>query len=109
MYLAPPEYFTLSPGTKARICNGCGPDGWRFDLVPDELLGVDISEPCNIHDYEYWLGNDRVMADVRLLANILTACIEQHPGRLPLLIPLANVYFLAVREAGARHFGRPDA
>lgn len=105
-FLLPPGYADLSPEEKARIVNGCGPGNWKLDLVPDELLGVDIEEPCNVHDYEYWLGKDRAQADARLHANILIACLAQHPHRLPLLIPLANAYFLAVHEGGASHFGR---
>lgn len=104
-FLYPTGYLTLQPELKRSIVNGCGPGNWKLDLVPDELLGVEIDEPCNIHDYEYWLGQDKISADARLHANILIACQLQHPHRIALLLPLANAYYLAVAKAGGSHFG----
>lgn len=104
-YLLPDGYADLTPEDKARICNGCGAGGWKMDIVPDNVLGIDITEPCNIHDYEYYLGIDRVRADCRLLANIMVACETHHPHLAPAVLPIANTYFAAVRLLGGEYFG----
>ena len=39
---------------------GCGPQGWKIDLVPDNLLGLDIRDCCRIHDAMYSFGTDSI-------------------------------------------------
>ena len=44
-----------------RITNGCGPGGWKFDLVPDTIWGLSIKDECNNHDVDWhfaesWAG-----------------------------------------------------
>lgn len=52
-----PLTYKMAPeSTKAMCCNACGPQGWKFDVVPDNILGIDISEACNIHDWMYREG-----------------------------------------------------
>ncbi len=40
------------------IPNGCGPKAGKIAtlLIPDELLGVDYSKCCDLHDLEYYQG-----------------------------------------------------
>lgn len=40
------------------IPNGCGPKAGKIAsvLIPNELLGVDYSKCCNLHDLEYYRG-----------------------------------------------------
>jgi len=106
---APPEFWSLSPAAREEICNGCGPGGWKGMLVPDNLLGCDINECCDIHDYEYAVGTteeERLIADLRFLENMMI-CIENDHTELTLTITrreLALGYFMAVRGHGARYF-----
>lgn len=53
--------------------NGCG-SGWKEPLVPDSLGGIDISEACGIHDYDYEVGGnatDFEIANMHFLFNML--------------------------------------
>jgi len=50
---APKEYFELSKDEKRKITNKCGPDGFINKIIPNSLLGLDISESCNIHDFMF--------------------------------------------------------
>lgn len=40
------------------IPNGCGPKAGKIAsiLIPDEMLGVDYSKCCDLHDFEYHQG-----------------------------------------------------
>lgn len=115
-YISFPEYDALSPEEKARIVNGCGPGGWKLDVFPDSLLGVPITEPCNRHDFGYYLGRDKDEADRNLLADSVTEIIkheraEHGLGRcvdvalLKARLNLAVDFFIAVHLGGDRYFG----
>lgn len=70
---APQSYLEASPEVRAAVCNGCGAGGWKFDIIPDNLYGLDISEACNIHDWMYTVGEteaDKVEADQLFLENM---------------------------------------
>ena len=67
----PIGYEDLTQIEKQFICNGCGAKGGI--PVPNSFLGLDISEACNIHDYEYFIGGtkrDKDLADERFLRNL---------------------------------------
>lgn len=71
---APASYWQALPSVRAQLTNGCGPAGWKIDLVPDSILGVNISEACNIHDWMYTVGctiANKDEADRVLLNNML--------------------------------------
>jgi hypothetical protein len=106
---APPNYVVASPAVRALIANGCGPGGWKLDLVPDHIWFLDISEACNIHDWMYTFGNtlaDKDEADRVLLNNCLRLvdaaggcwllrCLRRHRVR---------IYFEAVHIFGGPAF-----
>jgi len=55
-------------------CKGCGPGGIGDVLVPDTMWGLDVSEACRIHDFEFRFCKDRSKkafkaANKRLLQN----------------------------------------
>jgi len=108
---APPEFWSLSPAAREEICNGCGPGGWKGMLVPDNLLGCDIHEACDIHDYRYAVGTteeERLAADLEFLANMMI-CIEADHKELLLTITrreLALDYYCAVRGHGNNYFSQ---
>ncbi len=55
-------------------CNGCGPSGWLSIFIPNYFYGLDISEACQIHDWDYYEGTDwtdKLEADTRFLYNLM--------------------------------------
>lgn len=54
--------------------NGCGPDGWKNQLVPEKShiwVGVEFTESCNIHDRAYMtVGKSRDEADSEFRDNL---------------------------------------
>lgn len=57
------------------MSNGCGPDGWKGDIIPDNLLGICFTPACDIHDVEYKYGTTKehkTLADKNLITNMLT-------------------------------------
>lgn len=89
--------------------NGCGTDGWKGDLVPDTLGGIDISEACAIHDYEYSIGGteeDREVANMNFLCNMVII-IRRDDTWLTnegIALKWAMQYYLAVEEYGNQYF-----
>lgn len=72
--IASQSYLDALPEVVARVVNGCGPGGWKVDLIPDTVLGLSIEEACNIHDWDYTEGStgyDKCIADDRFLLNCL--------------------------------------
>lgn len=72
---APQSYLDASPEVVKQVVNGCGPGGWKFDIIPDTILGLSIKEACNIHDWEYTVGltiHDKERADKRFRKNCMT-------------------------------------
>jgi len=107
--LAPKEYFEFSGGYIDEITNGCGPAGWKFDLVPDTIYGLNVAKACEIHDICYHIGEtveDKKYADKIFLENLYT--IIRNRGGNKLLIWLrkrrADKYFFFVDVFGFLSF-----
>jgi len=89
--------------------NGCGPEGWKGKLIPDVLGGIDISEACNIHDYDYLFGGteeDREKANLNFLCNMVLI-IRRDDTWLTnedVALKWAMQYYLAVEEYGKEYF-----
>lgn len=79
LIFAPKAYWELTKEEKKKICNGCGPQGWKFDIIPDTMWFLDISEACNAHDFMYHVARptvkDKDEAD-RVFLNNLTRIID---------------------------------
>ena len=74
-FVSPKSYKLASKAKRKQICNGCGPKGYDW-FVPDHLLGINITECCNIHDWMYNHGtteSDRCWADSLFLINMRIA------------------------------------
>lgn len=68
-----PSYDSASGYDKRAICNGCGAGGWKFDIIPDNILGLKIKEACDAHDWMYHFGltlEDKETADDAFLWNL---------------------------------------
>lgn len=71
---APEGYWCMSETVRSALTNGCGPGGWKFDLVPDTVYGLSIHVACDIHDYMYAMGEtiaDKDEADRVFLNNCI--------------------------------------
>lgn len=104
---APASYVAASPEVRAAVVNGCGPGGWKADLVPDTIWGLNIAAACDIHDWMYTLGTTLAHKDEadRVFLNNMLRLIDAAGGwRLlrALRRARARVYFEAVQ-----HFGGP--
>lgn len=72
--LSHPSYDRASPEQKAKICNGCGAAGAKFDFVPDTIWGLPIQEACFRHDWRYSIGmteEEKSIADIEFLNNLM--------------------------------------
>ena len=107
MLISTPGYKALSPAAKAEICNGCGSAKAKFDFIPDTIYGLIITEACDIHDYDYHVGEteeDRQAADLRFLNNLMII-VNMKGGWLRWFRRRrALKYYEAVRELGSDAF-----
>ena len=104
------EYMTALTEVRHQVVNGCGPGGWKYDLIPDHLYGLSIHEACDIHDWDYAVGvsdADKVAADERFLRN-LNAIINAYHGWHSFLNfrrrVVAYAFYKAVALAGDESF-----
>ena len=93
--LCPRSYLTVDPSQY----NACGPDGIG-ELTPDKLLGLDISDLCNVHDHMSSRCanlNDEVIADAVFAANLILRVVNSSNASMvwPRMI-LATKYIIAV-------------
>ena len=97
---APDQYWKLDEDEKKKLLNQSGPDGPLNYLVPNHLIGLNVSASCNIHDFMYSkarTSKDFKLADKIFLMNLMTQ-IEERPGVItPWRKILAYVYYSAVR------------
>lgn len=106
--LASESYRQATSEQRKAVVNGCGPGGWRVDLVPDNLFGLCITEPCNVHDWDYNEGGDeakRKEDDIRLYLNICITVLEAGGPLEPARMAGAAAFYRAVRECGSEYFG----
>lgn len=109
MLYAPTAYVKAGDGVRRIVVNGCGPAGWKGQLIPDTAYGLDISAACNIHDWMYLAGStlaEKEEAD-RVFLNNLLRLIEAAGG--PWLLRRlrrrrARLYYEAVRLFGGPAF-----
>ena len=104
---APNGFWELSKEALNEVCDGCGAEPIS-NIVPDNLLGLNITDACNIHDYMYATGEtekDRKVAD-RVFRNNMIRIINHDPGKWlkPLRRLLAIFYYRIVRELGGPWF-----
>lgn len=93
------SYLDAPQELRDKVCNDCGPEGLIGKLVPEHLLGTDISTACNIHDWMYQEGEDRQKADLFFLTNMVLLCsttvknILLTVGQYELKQPLGRLFF----------------
>ena len=87
---------------KDKLLNNCGPGGPLNSVIPDHLLGVDISTACNIHDWTYLEAKnerDHRKSDYLFLENMKTNIRNESSDSVLkyMRYGLAYVYYGAVR------------
>ena len=98
------EYKKASQSEREKAFNGCGLDN---DIIPDSILGVDITQACQIHDWDYVQGKtekDRRIADLNFLKNLKTLITAKSSIFNFLRLAIAGIYFAAVRAFGSPVF-----
>jgi len=107
---APEDYWKASRELKEKIVNGCGSARAKFDFVPDNILGLDISEACNIHDWMYHFAPAKIeykeKADRVFLNNMIRLIDAKTKWKWlrKLRRCIAKKYYLAVKYYGAPAF-----
>ena len=102
------EYSPGYIGSAASISGSCGSEKAWFDFVPDNFIGVEIVEPCRIHDYDYTVGGtkkDKLKADRRFRKN-LRVCVLNDTNLIfrDTNLALCEVYYKMVRKYGSSSF-----
>jgi hypothetical protein len=102
------------PILAARVCNGCGPEGWKGIFIPDDILGVSFKHSCRIHDFEFWLGGtlrDFDIANERFLKNMYKAISISKNRRYlnPVRRFFARKYVESVKRYGLQYFNFVEA
>lgn len=100
----PVEMLSADESTlRSKKLNKCGPGGPLNYLIPNNLLGVEISSSCNIHDWTYLDSKNEVdhrRSDYLFLKNMKAEVRSEHSH--PVLqyarFGLAYIYYGAVRS-----------
>lgn len=100
-------YQNLTPEMKTEICNGCGSKGGIS--FPNTFYGLDMSEPCKIHDCDYYEGQtweEKVIADDNFEFNLnqIIDTVEWLDVFDDLRKIRAKEYVFAVRQWGDKAF-----
>ena len=94
------SYTHSSNYQKQQICNGCGSHGFTGKLVPDVILGRCISDACNVHDWMYCDGDNKLLADLYFLINMILFEIKDFSLISFLRIPIYFMYYIGVSIFG---------
>lgn len=91
--------------------NGCGGNDITSFIVPDSLLGLDITSACNIHDYMYSnssLKITREKADRIFLDNMLSLVEKKSSSKIIKCFRRIKsyLYYYSVRLFGKTYFAK---
>jgi hypothetical protein len=79
---APISFWDASDETITEVVGGCGPGGIGDIIVPDKIWGLNIKPACKIHDWTFFVWNDKQGFDLsnNLFKNNMVRINEQHNG-----------------------------
>ena len=106
---APVSFWALTVSDLLNTTNGCGPQSWRYNFVPDSFVGLSMDVPCRIHDHEYGIGTtkqDKQNADRRLRRNLIALIRHETTGPVLLGVRLAEAegFYIVVAFRGDAAF-----
>lgn len=90
--VAPQKYWSESALYTPSYINGCGGSGITASIIPDSLLGLDITNACNIHDYMYEKGIEKEISDKTFLSNMMTIINKDSDSKILKLLRKAKAY-----------------
>ena len=99
-----PKDYDITPKEQLeKICNGCGPAGWKAKF--NSILGCNVSECCQIHDFQYEFGEsleDKRSADRVFLNNLLRVINSKDSWKITTYFrrKIAYGYYKAVDRYG---------
>lgn len=70
----PKEFKETPTWVVKQIVNGCGPKEIGSYWIPNSIWGITIRIACDIHDFEYYVGEteeDKKSADLTFLNNMI--------------------------------------
>jgi len=101
----PSGFLDMSPELKSEVCNGAGAkDGIK---VPNTMWGLNLKDVFDIHDYEYYMGEDdkdKRDADRHMLSNSIILINNKGGWLAPLRRRRALKYYEAVAYFGNKAF-----
>ena len=97
--IAPNSYRQNTALNTPTYINGCGGQGLTSSIISNSLFGLNINEACNIHDYMYEQGIDKLDSDNIFLKNMLTLINQDSSSNIikHLRKAKAYLYFLGVK------------
>jgi len=101
--IAPDTYWKANKKEKENFTNGCGYSGVLGHLVPDSILGLNVENICNVHDWMYRkTPKQKEKADKIFLKNLLNKIDEQASNKFLKILRkgIAHVYYFAVKMLG---------
>jgi len=101
----PPGFYQLGMLEKDSICNGAG--SAKGLKVPNTMWGLNCIEAFDIHDYDYWRGENerhKRSADKRMLFNLATIIVNKGGVMMWPRMYRATTYFVAVAFFGKKAF-----
>ena len=101
---APKEYWELTEEQKNEMLNQCGGDPITTKIVPNYILGQNVSEACNSHDFMYITGktaNDKRIADQVFEENLKSLTKKNNNG----LKGILNHFIVKIYSNLASFFG----
>lgn len=101
----PANFDVIDINWLIKICNGCGSAQASFDYVPDTIYGLSVAPACFIHDYAYYLGENKTQADNNLRDNINTIINEKGGWLRGLRRARAAWYYYMPKWFGGSSFG----
>ncbi len=100
----PESYNTASKEDIDKVSNGCGPK-WlpKFEFF-NKILGTNIKEACDIHDWEYTVSDvtvkNKLLFDYTLLINLLLLIKNSKSKYKVPKYSIAFLYYIAVSTFG---------
>ena len=105
---APKSFWDATPYEIKKVCNGCGAGGWKYDVIPDTILGLVVKLACQIHDWMYHFAIklmdckefcDKTFLENMKILNNKTNWLIRH-----IRYPIIRLYYRGVELGGEASF-----